>query len=318
MTRHLQIRASRRFGTLSPLRYPGGKAALAGLFADLIAKIGIPNPVYVEPYAGGAGAGIALLRQGLVSELVINDFDPAVHAFWSSVTQHNEELLELVRTAPLTIEEWKRQREIYRAGDTSHPQSLGFAFFYLNRTNRSGILSGGVIGGFAQAGQYKIGARFNRETLTERLMAVGALADRITVSDLDGRTVIRNHGRDSSVFMYIDPPYVQAGSKLYMNAFNAYDHQALARIVDEVDRAHWLMTYDVSPLIQKLYANHFQSRYELNYSARHPGFTDELMIASPAVATALVDGWGTATAFAAENEQAAQAPAKHCAPAGRR
>ena len=296
MTEHLQIRATRRFGTLSPLRYPGGKAALAGLFADVIAEIGISSPVYVEPYAGGAGAGIALLRQGVVRELVINDFDPAVHAFWSSVTQRNDQLVELVRETPLTIQEWKRQREIYRAGDDSDPQRLGFAFFYLNRTNRSGVLSGGVIGGLAQTGNYKIDARFNRETLIERLRALGTLADRIVVSNLDGRTVIRKYAHDPSVFMYIDPPYVQAGSKLYLNAFSAYDHMALSRIVDEIDQAHWLMTYDVAPLIQKLYADHFQSRYELNYSARHPGFTDELMIASPSVAAVLLEGRGTSMA----------------------
>ncbi|GAB77005.1 DNA adenine methylase [Austwickia chelonae] len=284
---HLNIRASRRYGTLSPLRYPGGKAALAGLFEDLISDIGLCRPIYVEPYAGGAGAGIALLRQGLLGGLVINDFDPAVHAFWRSMTQYNSDLVELVRSTPLTISEWKRQRAIYRDGDESDILKLGFAFLYLNRTNRSGVLRGGVIGGLDQQGRYKIDARFNRETLVDRILAVGSLSNQITVSDLDGRTVIRKHAQDPSVFMYIDPPYVQAGSRLYLNAFDAQDHRALARIVNEVDRAHWLMTYDVSPLIEKLYADHFQSRYELNYSARHPGFTEELIIASDAVANAL-------------------------------
>lgn len=284
----LSIRASRRYGTMSPLRYPGGKAALAGLFADLIEDLGIASPVYVEPYAGGAGAGVALLRQGLVERLVINDFDPAVHAFWRAITEANTEFVELVRTVPLTVDEWRRQRAIYRGGDSTNVLALGFAFFYLNRTNRSGVLRGGVIGGLSQAGRYKIDARFNRETLAERILALGALADRITVSDLDGRTVIRQYAHDPSVFMYIDPPYVRAGSLLYLNAFNVYDHQALARVVDEVDGAHWLMTYDIAPLIERLYANHFRSRYELNYSARHPGITDELMIASPTVAAVLL------------------------------
>jgi DNA adenine methylase len=311
---HLSIRASRRYGTHSPLRYPGGKAALAGLFADLINDLGMVSPVYVEPYAGGAGAGVALLRQGLVHRLVINDFDPAVHAFWRSITEQTDDFVKLVRAIPLTIDEWKHQREIYRGGNVTDTLALGFAFFYLNRTNRSGVLRGGVIGGLSQAGQYKIDARFNRETLTERIVALGDLADRITVSDLDGRTVIREYAHDPSVFMYIDPPYVQAGSQLYLNAFDAYDHQALARIVDEVDQAHWLMTYDVAPLIQKLYAHHFQSRYELNYSARHPGFTDELMIASPAVAGALLTGW-RAPAAAGETAPAARVPATRLAPA---
>ena len=108
----LTVQASRRFGTLSPLRYPGGKSALAGLFADLIDAIGLTDATYVEPYAGG----IALLRQGRVRQLVINDIDPAVHAFWSSATTNTDALLDRVNSVPLTLAEWHRQRDIYRAG----------------------------------------------------------------------------------------------------------------------------------------------------------------------------------------------------------
>lgn len=292
----LSVVATRRFGTLSPLRYPGGKAALAGLFADLIDELGIARPTYVEPYAGGAGAGIALLKQGLVDRLVVNDFDPAVHAFWRSITAETESFVELVETAPLTIPEWLRQREIYRAADESDQLALGFALFYLNRTNRSGILKGGVIGGLAQTGNYKIDARFNRQTLLDRIRSIGELAHKITVSDLDGRTVISKYASDPSVFMYIDPPYVRAGERLYMNAFEYRDHAALADVVKQIDGAHWLMTYDTSPVIERLYADQYQCRYELNYSARHPGLADELMIASRLVAAVLTRSTSQAAA----------------------
>ncbi|GAA1862482.1 DNA adenine methylase [Myceligenerans crystallogenes] len=280
----VKILASRRYGTLSPLRYPGGKAALAGLFADVISSLNLTSATYVEPYAGGAGAGIALLRQGLVDRLVINDFDVAVHAFWRSILEQTEEFVELVRTVPLTIDEWQVQRAKYRAADTSDPLSLGFAFFYLNRTNRSGVLRGGVIGGQAQTGNYKIDARFNRTTLAERITEIGKLAEHITVNDRDGRTIIKQYAKNPSAFMYIDPPYVRAGSRLYLNAFDARDHAELAKVVCDVEQAHWLMTYDIAPMIEELYVNNFQCRYELNYSARHPGLTDELMIASEGVA----------------------------------
>lgn len=279
----MRVTASRRYGTLSPLRYPGGKSALAGLFADLIQALDIQDPVYVEPYAGGAGAGIALLREGLVSRLVINDIDPAVHAFWKAATENNAEFVERVRAVPLDVDEWRRQRETYRAG-TGDVIDLGFAFFYLNRTNRSGVLNAGVIGGNDQSGNYKIDARFNRETLAERLEAIGGLSDRIQVTDLDGRSVIRQYGADPSAFLYIDPPYVQAGSRLYLNSFDGRDHEALAQIVRSVESAHWLMTYDVAPLIRHLYSDFFQCELELNYSARHPGRASELLVASPDVA----------------------------------
>jgi DNA adenine methylase len=149
-TDSLRVIGSRRYGTLSPLRYPGGKAALAGFFADIIDILGIKDARYIEPYAGGVGAGIALLREGIVQHLVVNDIDPAVHAFWKSVVGNNAEFVEMVASTPLTIDEWQRQREVYRSRDERDALRLGFALFFLNRTNRSGILNAGVIGGQRQ------------------------------------------------------------------------------------------------------------------------------------------------------------------------
>lgn len=295
-----RIRASRRYGTTSPLRYPGGKAALAGLFSDIIASLSIDKPCYVEPYAGGAGAGVALLRNGLIDRLVINDIDPAVHAFWRVVVDHNDDLVEKIRTVQLSIAEWQHQRRIYRAGDASDVMQLGFAFFYLNRTNRSGVLNAGVIGGQAQDGKYRIDARFNRDTLVERVQELGALADRITVLDLDGRTVIDRYANEDNVFMYIDPPYVQAGSFLYLNAFTSRDHKALAQVVAGVTKAHWLLTYDAAPLVEQLYKARFQAELAMNYSARYPGRAEELLVASPSVAAALKACGATASAAEAD------------------
>lgn len=287
MSSRLKILASRRYGTLSPLRYPGGKAALAGVFADIINELALKDARYIEPYAGGAGAGVALLRHGVVAQLEVNDLDPAVHAFWLSIAESNKEFLRMLDSVPLSIPEWRRQREIYRSGNTSDPLSLGFAFFYLNRTNRSGVLTGGVIGGLSQQGNYKIDARFNRQTLRDRIAAIGDLSDQIIVREDDGRTVIRDHAHDKSAFMYIDPPYVEAGSLLYMNAFDARDHVKLAEVVNTISVAPWLMTYDISPLIEHLYRQHSVHEYELNYSARHPGKAAELMITSAIVEAAL-------------------------------
>lgn len=287
MNSWLHISAPCHRGMLSPLRYPGGKAVLAGFFGDIIEALGLKSGRYIEPYAGGAGAGITLLHKGVIEELVVNDIDPAVHAFWKSITRDNSNFIEMVASVPLTIDEWHKQREIYKISDETDSLRLGFAFFFLNRTNRSGILNAGVIGGQKQEGRYKIDARFNRKTLIERLTIIGSLANRITVTDLDGRTVIQHYAEDKKAFMYIDPPYVQAGSQLYLNAFDGRDHIALAAMVDSIYKAHWLMTYDTAPLIEKLYRKHFQCRLELTYSARYPGKAEELLIASPSVADAV-------------------------------
>lgn len=290
----VQVDAARRFGTLSPLRYPGGKSALAGLFADIVAGLGIRDCTYVEPYAGGAGAGIALLRKGLIRRLVINDIDPAVHAFWSLVVDPAAGLADWIAEVPLTMEEWRRQRDVYRSRTTDQ-SALGRAFFYLNRTNRSGVLNAGVIGGQAQKGTYKIGARFNRETLAERVQAIGDLRSAVEVTSLDGRTVIQRHARRKTSFLYIDPPYVHAGSRLYLNAFEPRDHEALADAVGRVRGAHWLMTYDESSFIRHLYAGNFRGSLALNYSARHPGKASEVLIASDAVGSLLAARPGAST-----------------------
>lgn len=297
MKARLRLKASRRYGTLSPLRYPGGKAALAGLFGDLITGLNVRNCTYVEPYAGGAGAGIALLREGVVDRLVINDIDPAVHAFWDSVVYRNDSFVDWVEKVPLTLDEWGRQREVYRA-KPKDTDSLGRAFFYLNRTNRSGVLNAGVIGGKSQAGRYRIDARFTRETLIERLRALGELRDSIEVTALDGRTVIERFRRRRTTFLYIDPPYVHAGSQLYLNSFEERDHRALAEAVKRIDSAHWLMTYDNSSFIEHLYADRFQAALDLNYSARYPGKATELVVASERVGKLLPRLTGSAASTA--------------------
>lgn len=205
-----------------------------------------------------------------------------MHSFWAQVVQNNDRFVDWIETVPLTLDEWHHQRDVYRS-TTRDTEALGRAFFYLNRTNRSGVLNAGVIGGKAQAGRYKIDARFNRETLAQRVRAIGSLRELIEVSAQDGRTIIRKYSKRKTAFLYIDPPYVQAGSQLYLNAFEARDHEALAAAVDGIGAAHWLMTYDQSPYIERLYEKHFQGRLDLNYSARHPGKASELLVASKAI-----------------------------------
>ena len=156
---------ARRRSYPSPLRYPGGKASLADFFESAIEALGLSRPTYVEPYAGGAGAGLELLYRGVVKRVVINDLDRSIYAVWTSMLDRTDDFLKRLEATPLTVDEWMRQREIYRARDEMDLDmlDLGFATFYLNRTNRSGVLRGGIIGGLEQAGTYKMDARFNEQ-----------------------------------------------------------------------------------------------------------------------------------------------------------
>ena len=269
---------AKRGSHASPLRYPGGKATLAGFFESTIQALGLDKPTYVEPYAGGAGAGLELLLKDIVGMVVINDLDPAIHACWKAMIKDAESFLRLLTKTPLTVDEWKNQREVYRRRHDADvdPLALGFATFYLNRTSRSGVLGAGVIGGFAQAGTYKIDARFDKAVLRARIEKLAELSAKIRVTKQDGAARLREYLPKDNVFAYVDPPYVEKGSSLYMSAFKEEDHRELAKVLNGHANMNWVLTYDVADLIKSLYKAREVSEFRLLYSAHLRGTKDEL------------------------------------------
>ncbi len=273
---------ARRGSHASPMRYPGGKATLAGFFESTIGALRLEKPAYIEPYAGGAGAGIELLIKGVVGTVVINDLDPAIHACWKAMLKNSDAFLRLLERTPLTIDEWRDQREVHRRRHDPDvdPLALGFATFYLNRTSRSGVLGAGVIGGFAQAGAYKMDARYDRDVLRSRIEKLAELSGKIRVTKQDGVASLRDYLPKDNVFAYVDPPYVEKGSSLYMSAFKEADHVALARVLNRQADTNWVLTYDVADLIQSLYKARDVSKFRLLYSAHLRGAKGELKRAS--------------------------------------
>lgn len=269
--------------TISPLRYPGGKGSLYSTLKDFVRANSLTSGTYVEPYAGGAGAALALLVTGQVQRIVINDLDPAVHAFWSSLVSQPERFSERIKKVDLTVKEWSRQKEVY-VGRSSDPFELGFATFYLNRTNRSGVLNGGPIGGMDQTGNYKIDARFNKEALVERVRVIGLHSRRISVTNVDGLKVIKKHARRPNTLIYADPPYFEKAGSLYLNSFGEKDHENLAECLNQHADAKWVLTYDNVPQVHELYANRRSSNVSLNYSAHRVVKAQEIMVLSDGLA----------------------------------
>lgn len=280
---------ARRRSNPSPLRYPGGKAPLSGFFESVIHALGLSKPTYVEPYAGGAGAGLDLLYRGIVGRVVINDFDYSVYSLWDAMLHRNAEFLDRLDEVPLTVDEWLRQREIYRRRDEPgiDKLDLGFATFYLNRTNRSGVLQGGMIGGLKQQGAYKLDARFNKDTLRKRIEAVGKHRSKISVTHQDGVRRLRDWLPKDNVFAYVDPPYFEKGSALYLNSFNEEQHRSLAQWLNALADANWVLTYDVADFIKELYVDRVSREFSLHYSANRREVAREFMVVSNTVATAL-------------------------------
>lgn len=272
----------------SPLRYPGGKQILARVLAHLVHVNKREGGIYAEPYAGGGGAALSLLYGEHVQLLLLNDADRNIFAFWDSVLNKTSRFLKLLETTPVTIREWERQREVYRHPSRHSLLRLGFATFYLNRCNRSGIIgNGSVIGGLDQTGKWKIDARFNRVTLRRRIERIALYRDRIRVSNMDALQFLRGElsERDTTgrAFVYLDPPYFGMGDRLYLNAYQREDHRNLSRyLIDEASFV-WVLSYDNCRQIRDLYREVRRVRFALGYSAREWRLGRELLIFKPDV-----------------------------------
>jgi DNA adenine methylase len=272
--------------SLSPLRYPGGKSVLYPFIKELIERNGLHRYTYIEPFAGGAGIAVALLLNDDVKEIVINDLDYCIYAFWHSVVNETERLIRLIEDTPVTIDERKKQKYVYDHARTHTLLEIGFATLFLNRTNRSGILTGGVIGGNEQKGNYKIDCRFNKGELIRRIRQIADRRKRILLYNMDARDLLLTQSELTRkwCFFYLDPPYVIKGGNLYKNAFCPDDHARLQSVVgSRLSRRKWLMTYDNVPLINELYHDYATESFTLQYAANDKKRGNEVMIFSDAI-----------------------------------
>lgn len=268
----------------SPLRYPGGKNRLTDFVRLTIQNFNIEKCTYVEPFAGGAGVALSLLLNNDVDRIVINDYDKAIYSFWRAVKHEPEALIDLIEKTPVSISEWHRQKEIYLSAKY-YSLELAFAALFLNRTNRSGILNAGPIGGYAQAGEWKLDVRFNKASLIEKIRAIAEQRSRISVYNKDIVSFLENYSSKlgSGLFFYFDPPYFNKGQRLYKNFFTPKDHQKIHDIISQRVDSPWLITYDDVPEIAEIYSGYEVRRFDLTYSAANKGTASELMIFSDVI-----------------------------------
>lgn len=263
----------------SPLRYPGGKNCIFPFVSSLISENSLDGCKYIEPYAGGAGLALRLLYEEYAESIVINDLDPLVYAFWSICTTQADRIMDWIDKTPITVDSWRECKDIVRHLDTEDQFNLATSFFFLNRTNVSGVLSGGVIGGLNQAGKYKIDARFNKTELIRRIDKISRFSSRIHVSCMDGVKLIENFTKHTDkTFLYLDPPYYEKGSNLYLNAYKGEDHKRLSEYVRKL-ATPWLLSYDNHSFITNLYQQFERRAYKLQHSTSNK-IGDEVLIFS--------------------------------------
>lgn len=274
----------------SPLRYPGGKVKLYPFMEQLIRQNTVYPPIYVEPFAGGAGLALELLFNGNVERIMINDLDPAIYSFWYSIT--NEETFYLfinrVNEVDININEWKIQKDIYMHQDIHNKLELGFATFFLNRCNRSGILKAGPIGGQKQNGNYRIDCRFNKDRLIPLLRKIYDNRNRIDVTNLNAEEFIEYIDMNyDNLFIYLDPPYVDKGYQLYKNSFTKEDHVSLSKKIKKL-KNKWFVTYDNTDLIKELYSDCKTEIFNIQYSAGSKRVENEIAVYSDSIDNILV------------------------------
>jgi DNA adenine methylase len=266
----------------SPLRYPGGKGRLA-FYIQLLAEYNLlTDGHYVEPYAGGSSVALSMLFNEYSSEIHINDIDYNVYSFWYSVLNNSEQLCDLIYKTEVSIENWKIQKYIQANPSKYSTIEVGFSTFFLNRTNRSGILKAGVIGGNNQQGDWKIDARFNKAELVSRILRVSRYKERINLYNLDAVELIGKlkNRLPKKTFFYFDPPYYNKGKELYINFYNHQDHIKIASTIESIKHKHWLVSYDNNSQINQLYQQYRQQTYDLNYHAGKASKGSEILIFS--------------------------------------
>ena len=264
----------------SPLRYPGGKGKLAPFIGMLIEEYGHKGGTYIEPFAGGAGVAIELLEKEIVSQVVINDLDKGIYSFWRAILTDTERFIKEIETVPLTMEEWHKQHDICMNSNNKYSFELGFATFYMNRTNRSGIIKGGVIGGKEQRGKWHLDARFNKEDLISRIRKIASMKSKIHLYNKDIESFLKNYvpKYEDNAFIYFDPPYFGKGKQLYLNFFDYADHVRIEKLISKLANCDWIITYDDEPQIERIYCNYNLRRGELNDRGYEKKKAKELMI----------------------------------------
>lgn len=213
---------------------------------------------------------------------MINDKDRSLFAFWHSVLYETDALCRLIRDTPVSIDVWHKQKEVQKNKENEDLLSLGFSTFFLNRTNRSGIIKGGVIGGLEQKGNFLIDARYNKEELMSRIVRIAEFSAQIELFHMDAVDLVFSvkETLQDPAFFYFDPPYFKKGKGLYMNYYNNQDHRDIFHAISGIRDSKWVLTYDKDDFIRDLYQDYRVFKYNLNYSAATVGRGTEYIIFS--------------------------------------
>lgn len=263
---------------VSPLRYPGGKARMTPFLTDLFVQqhgVLLDIEVWIEPFAGGAGAGLGLLDQGVITDLWLVERNPGLAAFWRTVAHDGERFAATVRSTTASMKTWHHSREVLaarEAGESVDDDALALAAFVVNRCSRSGMVNSkvGPIGGKGQSGRWTVESRWSPGSLADRIEHIARSGSGILIHEVDAIDYISEltgSGVEDEVFLFVDPPYVREGNGLYQHGMSMDQHQDLADALRSCP-APWLLTYDDEPVVKDvLYPEERIIEYDIAHTA---------------------------------------------------
>ena len=258
--------------SVTPLRYPGGKTWLLDYVKAFARFHKLSSTTIVEPYGGSASISVGLIRSQLVTDATVCERDPLIVAFWNVAIHRNEELIEYLSSLEINMETWyglRRYLDLEKTNLQNELEAAG-AFLFFNRTNYSGIIKGGPLGGKKQLSKYKLNCRFNKGRIADKIRSLKALEDKLKIIQIDGLEYMKNHALQSpdNVFFYVDPPYYGAGKDLYRFYFTDFDHQQLSAFLTGTE-IPWLLSYDDAEFIRNLYQKKSNLPVYTDYQSGH-------------------------------------------------
>lgn len=252
----------------SPLRYPGGKSKAIKFIAPLIPDF----DEYREPFLGGGSVFVYLKQIRSHKKFWINDIYENLYLFWKQLQQNPDKLFQQIK---FWREKYKLGKELYQYLleniDEFDEIKKASAFFIFNRITFSGTTESG---GFSNTAYHK---RFTQSSI-DRVKLLSKILKDTKITCYDYQKVVEPEGEN--VFIFLDPPYYSATkSALYGkngNLHKIFNHERLAEVLKNTDHK-WLLTYDDSKYIRKLYSFANIKEWNLTYGMRNVGENSNLI-----------------------------------------
>lgn len=231
----------------SPLRYPGGKSKALD---KIMPHIPLNIHEYREPFVGGGSVFLAVkqLFGSRIKQYWLNDLNFDLCCLWLAARNDIETLINEVNKVKQKNTDGRALFDYFTRDDLKLNEfERAVRFFVLNRITFSGTVDSG---GYSRQAFER---RFTDSSI-DRLRNFSAHLASIHITHGDYEDLLLQDGE--RVFIFLDPPYLSATkSKLYGfrgQLHTAFDHDRFASNMREC-RHKWLITYDDSPKIRKLF-----------------------------------------------------------------